>query len=232
MAPPEISFGILLIPIQALDAVGPMDILFNISRPAVTRCISADVAQRTNAPNITFHHIGPTLDPVQTTGNLHAKPTTTFTTCPPLDYLLIGGPAPDYANSLPTDVKTFLTSRAPTLKTIFTTCTGALVLAAADLLQHTAATTNHALLDPHAMRLSPTTLWDRERHWVDATTPGGVSVWSAAGAGAGMDMFCEWVRRVFDQELLDCCTMMLEYRPRDVFGKPLRYMNGRGEVVE
>ncbi|KAK5079909.1 hypothetical protein LTR70_005640 [Exophiala xenobiotica] len=228
MAPREISIGFLLIPLQALDMVGPMDILANITHDMVS-FISPDRAEQLSAPKITFHHIGPTMDPVQATGNLHIKPTTTIAECPKLDYLLVGGPMPDYAHNVPAEMKAFMRERSEGVKTIFTTCTGGLVLAATGLLDGLEATTNHTLIRPHGEQIGPRVKWDERKNWVVA---GGGKFWTAAGAGAGMDMMAEWVRQEFSQELLDFSTMGLEWQPRDVDGKGVRYMNGRMEIVE
>jgi len=234
MAPREISIGFLLIPLQALDMIGPMDILVNISYDMIATYVSKEQAERASAPKITFHHIGPSMDPVLTTGNCHIQPTTTIKDCPKLDYLLVGGPAPSYAQNLPTEMKDFMIQKSKEVKILFTTCTGGLVLSATGLLDNVAATTNHTLISPFGEQISPTTKWDNQKHWVvsPSQTQKGLVFWTAAGAGAGMDMMAEWIRQEFSQDLLNSSTMALEWQPRDVDGKPQRYMNGRMEIVE
>lgn len=229
MAPREISFGFLLIPLQALDMVGPMDVLFNIRYEIIASFVSKDLAEQLSAPNFTLHHIGPTMEPVLTTGNLHIQPTTTLKDCPKLDYLLIGGPMPDYAHNVPQDMKDFMLERSKEVKTIFTTCTGGLVLSSTGLLDNLEATTNHTLISPHGEQIAPKVKWNNQKHWIISDNG---KFWTAAGAIAGMDMIAEWVRQEFSQDLLNISTMGLEWQPRDVNGKPVTYMNGRMEIVE
>ncbi len=229
MPPREISIGFLLIPLQTIDMVGPMDILFNINFGLVAAYASQNVAERLSAPVITFHHIGPTMEIVETTGNLHIQPTTTIKDCPKLDYLLVGGPAPDYAHNVPQEIKEFIIERSKEVRTIFTTCTGGLVLSSTGLLDNLEATTNHTLISPHGEKIAPKVKWNNQKHWI--TSEGG-KFWTAAGAGAGMDMIAEWIRQEFGQDLLNNSTMALEWQPRDVDGKAMTYMNGRMEVVK
>ena len=229
MPPQEISIGFLLIPLQTIDMVGPMDILFNINFGLVAAYASPNMAERLSAPMITFHHIGPTMEAVQTTGNLHIQPTTTLKACPKLDYLLIGGPAPDYAHNVPQEMKDFMVERSKEVKTVFTTCTGGLVLSSTGLLDNLEATTNHALINPHGQQIAAKVKWNNQKHWIIGDNG---KFWTAAGAGAGMDMMAEWIRQEFGQDLLNISTMALEWQPRDVDGKPMTYMNGRMELVK
>ena len=229
MPPKDISIGFLLVPLQTIDMVGPMDILFNINFGLVAGYASKEVAEQLSAPNITFHHIGPTMEAVLTTGNLHIQPTTTIKDCPKLDYLLVGGPAPDYAHNVPQEMKNFMLERSKEVKTIFTTCTGGLVLSSTGLLDNIEATTNHTLINPHGQQIGPKVKWNTQKHWIISENG---KFWTSAGAGAGMDMMAEWVRQEFGQHLLNSSTMALEWQPRDVDGKAMTYMNGRMEVVE
>ncbi|KAK5939793.1 hypothetical protein PMZ80_008175 [Knufia obscura] len=229
MAPREISIGFLLIPLQALDMVGPMDALVNIDYELISMYFSTEKAEELSAPKITFHHIGPTMEPVVTTGNLHVQPTTTIKDCPKLDYLLIGGPAPDYFMNVPEEMKDFMRERSKEVKSIFTTCTGGCVLASTGLLDDLEVTTNHMCIKPFGEQVAPKVKWNNQKHWVIS---GNGKYWTAAGAIAGMDMMAEWIRREFGQDLLYISTMALEWQPRDVDGKPMTCMNGRMEVVE
>ena len=227
--PRDISFGFLLLPLQTLDMVGPMDILFNISYMVVKSYTNQNIAERLSAPNIKFHFIGPTMEATITSGMLRIVPTTTVKDCPKLDYLLVGGPAPDYAYNVAQDMKDFMLERSKEVKTIFTTCTGGLVLSATGLLDNLEATTNHALISPHGERIAPKVKWNTQKNWI---VSGDGKFWTAAGAGAGMDMTAEWIRQEFSQDLLNSCTTGLEWQPRDVDGKAMTYMNGRMEIVK
>lgn len=224
MAFESINFGFLLVPLQLLDLAGPMDIVGNISRDVVEKYGSKNLAQ--SAPQINFFYIASTLDPVQLTGGFFAQPTATVAECPRLDYLLIGGPSPEYAASLPKDIREFIVERSKSVKALFTTCTGGLVAAATGVLDGVAATVNHTLIGS-GREIGPKVNWNGTKNWV---VDG--KFWTAAGAVAGMDMLAHWIGVSYGKDLLNFSTMLLEYQPRDVDGKPVAFMNGRGELVE
>lgn len=234
MASKSISIGVLLHPVQALDIVGPLDVLSTVSHEALSGYGPPGLADRLNPPRIQFHYIGPTKEPALLTANIRMVPNCTIADCPKLDVLLIGGPMPDYAKNLPQDINEFLLAKSKEVSIILTTCTGALVLAATGVLDGLEATVNHMAIDMKlASGIAPRTKWDRTRYWVVAEKDG-TKIWTAAGAGAGMDMTAQWVRESFEHgpELIDFATQGLEWQPRDVKGKPMKYVNGRGETVE
>lgn len=229
--------------------IGPMDILANINKPYI-QMLSGDAPPNffqvptpeliATAPTITFHHIGPTMDPVSSSGGIRFVPTATIADCPKLDYLLIGGPAPNYFLDVPEDMKKFIVERSKEVKAMFTTCTGGMVLAATGLLNNLPATANHFCIPPFGEKFFSEVKWDTSKHWVvvkpddeDIKKEGvlpNCEFWTAAGAGAGMDMMASWIRGEFGEALLGYSTCLLEWRPSDVMGKPLAYFNGRGQM--
>lgn len=234
MSTKSLSIGILLHPVQAIDIVGPIDILSTISYEAFEALAPPDLVTKYNPPKMQYHYIGLTKEPAQLTGNIRMVPTCTLEDCPKLDVLLIGGPMPDYAKNLPNEVGDFIRMKGKEVSSIMTTCTGALVLAATGMLDGLAATVNqYPNFQTIAKEISPSTKWDWKNHWVVAENKG-VKIWTSAGAGAGMDMCAQWIRDNLEsgQALLDFSTQMLEWQPRDVSGRMMKYVNGRGEVVE
>ena len=239
-----INFGFLLIPLQLLDMAGPMDVLSNSSKSyveAYAKFYLATAAAKQNPPtaeamissslDINFHHIGPTMDPVATTGGFYAKPTCTVDDCPRLDYLLVGGPHPEYfiePGKMPGSMKRFIRDSSKECKTVFATCTGAAVLAATGVLDGQLATVNHAFV-PVAQTIFPTVKWSSDKNWVVSEDG---KFWTSAGACAGMDMMTEWVSKQTSVHITGLCTMTLEYQPRDVDGKFLSYVNGKGEFIK
>jgi transcriptional regulator GlxA family with amidase domain len=213
MAP--IQFGVLLIPFQLMDVAGPLDVLSSSSIPYLKRAESLGVPASLAAKgiDIEFHHIGETMDPVTHTAGFKSTPTTTCATCPTLDYLLIGGPEPEYIQNISPVMAAFMRERANQVKTVFTTCTGGMVAAAVGLLDGLNATTNHGAV-PLAQQFFPNVKWTRERQWV---VDG--KFWTAGGACAGMDMFAHWVIENYGKDVAEAGFTALDYEPRDVIGK-------------
>ncbi|ELR02049.1 hypothetical protein GMDG_05211 [Pseudogymnoascus destructans 20631-21] len=123
MAP--IQFGILLIPFQVLDVVGPVDILSSSSITYLKKNqehIGEPLEFANRGLDIQFHYIGDTMDGITGTANCTIKPTTTCATCPKLDYLLIGEPYADLFLNVPDVFANFIRDRVDGLQGLFTTC--------------------------------------------------------------------------------------------------------------
>ncbi|RHZ64297.1 uncharacterized protein CDV56_108475 [Aspergillus thermomutatus] len=210
-----IRFGILMVPYQTLDVAGPVDILSSCSQPYLQVMEKGGAVPKGTSGaglEIEFHYVSTDMKPVQHTGNLQSLPTTTCNACPPLDYLLIGGPAPDY--QLPETFASLIRVRAQEVKAIFTTCTGALLLAQTGLLDGKNATVNHVLL-PYARMQYPSVHWSDSQQWVIDGR-----FWTASGACAGMDMFAHWVTENCHPDVVRGGFASLDFAPRDIYGKP------------
>ena len=155
MAP--LQFGILMVPYQVIDVAGPLDILSSCSTAYMARLEAAGfpgtAGMTEKAIDIQFHHINETLDPVTLTAGIRALPTTTCDDCPPLDFLLIGGPDP-FTYQLSDRFAEFLRAHVEAGKGIFATCTGPLAISPSGVLDGKNATTNHAALEI-AKKMSP-----------------------------------------------------------------------------
>ena len=167
MAP--IKFGIVQLPYQLSDVTGPVDILSTSSQAFLQTWQQVDnVPQEIvdKAPDYEFYYIGEKLEEPQThTGNMKVLPNTTFDTCPKLDYLLVGGPAPDFFMNVPESYAKFLRERVDEVKTVFTTCTGACVVANVGLLDGLKATANHQVI-PMMKQVNPKVQWTDEKQWI------------------------------------------------------------------
>lgn len=84
---------------------------------------------------------------------------------------------------------------------------------------------NHAIVST-AREAFPKVQWTSEKNWVE-----GEKFWTSSGAVAGMDMLFHWLKQAGGTELADLSTMLLDYQPRDVNGKPMSYVNGSGKRV-
>ena len=220
MAP--LQFGILCIPFQTLDVIGPIDILSSCSKPYLSAFkdipgFPADLAD--GGIDIEFLYIGATMEAIEGTASCKLLPNTTCADCPKLDYLLIGGPWPEFFLNVPPVYANFIQERAKEVKTLFTTCTGAMVAAALGVLDGRTATVNHQFL-PTAKELRPQVNWVKDQ-WVEDG-----NVWTSGGACAGMDMFAHWVKSNYGQLVAEAGWSALDFEPRDINAKLVPLKNG------
>lgn len=203
-----IEFGVLLLDsYQVLDAIGPVDLVNNISKSFVGEIAGPDFLAK--APEINFHFISHDLNPIQPAGGPLQMPTCTFETCPRLDYLLIPGQAP--TTPLIPGLAEFLTSKHDEVESILSICTGSIALARAGLLDGKTAMTNKFSLAMMAkLGIAPKNVnWEMKGRWsVDG------KIWSSAGITAGMDMTAEWMTTRFDKELIKWSWDIAEFEPR------------------
>ncbi|KAI1290511.1 class I glutamine amidotransferase-like protein [Xylaria venustula] len=227
MAP--LTLGALVYNYQAIDVLGPTDLLNSSGAELLAHLkVYAPVDEKTisEAPLITFHHIGITRDPVPLlSSHVTIVPTTTVDECPELDVLLLGGPNPvDF--ELHPKYAEFIRRHVAAGKLLFTTCTGAYVAALAGVLDGKTATINHIEFEWVKKQL-PKVNWTMEKQWV---VDG--NLWTGSGAVAGMDMVAHWIKEKYGFDVLTAGAQGLDYEPRDIDGLltvlPKRYdANGK-----
>lgn len=211
-------FGVPLYDFQALDVVGPMDLLFSGSKQFVSEMEAVDLLPPglvDQAIDIEFIFLAPTLDPIRLQSGMTLAPTATFDTCPKLTCLLLGGPGPNFFNHIPESYVKFMKEKAEEVEFLFTTCTGGIVAAKAGLLDGKRATTNWEVLDL-AKKEAPGPEWLKERWVVDG------KIWTAGGAFAGVDMFEKWLEERRSEVVRKMAWRGLDYLPRDLNGEPVR----------
>ncbi|KAK3214411.1 hypothetical protein GRF29_19g59723 [Pseudopithomyces chartarum] len=220
----EIHFGALVYEYQAMDVVGPFD-LINSAGQTIAQyayghgAISKETLDK--APNFVFHHIGESFEPVKLlTSNFHLQPTDIVDNPPEIDYLLIGGPVPETFKFPPKYID-FIKRHHAAGKVIFTTCTGASALASTGILDGKNATVNN-LEYAWVTKTYPNVKWSKNKKWV---VDG--NIWTGGGAVAGMDMFAHWLETSFGKDIMTAGAMGMDYEPRDIDGMigviPLRY---------
>lgn len=227
MAP--IRVGCPVYDYQAIDVIGPTDLLNSAGKEF------AEIARRmgmlddeivAHAPELVFHHIGVTREPVPLfSSKITMVPTTTVDECPELDILFLGGPDPSTFELHP-KFADLVRRHVAAGKLLFTNCTGGAVAASTGILDGREATLNHAWLD-FARERYPKVRWTGEKKWaIDG------NIWTAAGAVAGMDMMSYYIQEHISMDSLKLATMNLDFEPRDVNGLftvlPKRYdANGK-----
>jgi transcriptional regulator GlxA family with amidase domain len=212
MAP--LQFGVLMVPYQTLDAIGPLDILSSSSKALLAPFEAAKFpgmeGMTAKAIDIEFHHINEILEPLTLTAGVRLVPSTTCDTCPPLDFLLVGGPDP-FNYKLSPRFAEFIRKHVEDGKVLFTTCTGAVTVAASGVLDGKNATVNHGFLD-YAKQFAPNVNWVKKQWVVDG------NIWTAGGACAGMDMFASWVMTNTHMDVARFAFQALDFEPRDIEG--------------
>jgi transcriptional regulator GlxA family with amidase domain len=178
-----------------LDLVGPLQVFASLRRfsdqyrPVV-------VAER--------------LQPMATDGPLKVIADRTFGDVPDPEVVLVpGGGAPTIKAMGNQVIRDYLRQAADTVPVVGSVCTGALVLAAAGLLQGRQATTHwayHRLLE----RLGATYLPQRPVEDGKFITSAGVS--------AGIDMALALVARLTDEPTARMVQLAIEYDPHPPFG--------------
>lgn len=223
MAP--IRFGIPLYKYQALDVIGPLDVIAGANVSLLKHYEENGFVPKgfsEKGLELEFYHISETSSKSNPENleleNLDVVATVTPEDCPPIDYLLLGGPMPSY--KLSDELKVFIKDRVAKneIKTIFTTCTGAGVLAQTGLLDGRRATVNPGMLDL-AHEMYPAVNWVAKTEQVNWVIDG--NIWTANGACTGMDMFAHWLIQQCGEELAKFQFETLGYAPRGIDGKAL-----------
>ncbi|KAJ5159733.1 thij/pfpi [Penicillium canariense] len=210
-----LHIGTLVFDYQAIDIIGPCDLL-NSATKRLMNVINyyTPVNQETvsKAPEIIFHHIGETLDPVTLlTSSVTVVPTVTVDNVPPLDILIVGGDSPAYPN-LPPKLQELIRRHVASGKLLFTTCTGAALAAATGVLDGKNATVNNLEYE-WIIREYPKVKWTKAKKWIIDG-----NIWTGSGAVAGMDMVAHWVKKNYGLEVLTQACLNLDFEPRDQDG--------------
>ncbi|KAL7928302.1 class I glutamine amidotransferase-like protein [Trichoderma chlorosporum] len=210
-----IHVGTLAYAYQIMDSAGPTDLLCSANKSvfqAITnyRPISEEVISR--APEFVFHQIGISRDPVLLgSSNLVIMPTTTVDECPELDILLVPGPYLGNFELHPKHAE-LIRKHATAGKPLWSTCTGASVLASTGVLDGKNATVNNVEYNWVRKRW-PKVNWTREKKWVIDG-----NIWTGSGACAGMDMVAHWLRENYGLDVLIQAANNLDYEARDADG--------------
>jgi transcriptional regulator GlxA family with amidase domain len=175
-----------------LDLVGPLQVLGGLPAPYRTTVVGARIeAMPSDTP-------------------LRVTPDATFADVPrPFAIVVPGGSAGTIRAMADPDVQGYIRSAGETAEIVGSVCTGAMVLAAAGLLEGRQATTHWAFAE-HLNLLGAT--YQRKR-WVED----GKFI-TAAGVSAGIDMALQLASRLAGEDYARRIQAVLEYDPEPPLG--------------
>ncbi|OIW23879.1 hypothetical protein CONLIGDRAFT_718833 [Coniochaeta ligniaria NRRL 30616] len=216
--PPTIRVGVMMENVQLADIVG-IDILGNLTPSFMSKVLAtspAHAALATLAVPFEFFYLATTLDPAPATPSLRFVPNVTYDSCPrDLDIVIVGGPFLDHR---PPAAERFMKEAWGRTRVWIATCTGGLWLASSGVLggKELRATTNRGLLRV-ARELYPGVEWV-ERRWVchekEYEGEGTGELWTAGGAGCGIDMIATYALQNYDERLVRALALdSLEFNP-------------------
>ncbi len=136
---------------------------------------------------------------------LSLNPHASFTTCPPLDYLLVPGGQGTRTEVGNARLLEFVSTRGGACQAVLSVCTGAFLLHAAGLLAGRTATTHWGSLE-RLRALGDITVVE-ERFVRDGT------IWSSAGIAAGMDLTLAFIASLAGEEVAAQVQFASEYYP-------------------
>lgn len=181
----RLQVGTLVYNYQAIDVVGPCDLLMNCTKTFLSyeqKHQPINLATLDKVTDIVIHHIGNDPNPIQLPlAGFKIQRTISVQDCPELDCLLIGGPMPE-GFKFPSDYVKLIKRHIESGKTLFATYIGAYALATTGLLNGRNATVNNSEYNQIAAEF-PKVKWSREKKWV---VDG--NIWTSGSAIAGMDM--------------------------------------------
>jgi transcriptional regulator GlxA family with amidase domain len=200
---PRKMVGMVIFPeVEVLDFCGPYEVL------TVTRL---NEGRRREEPSpFQVGLVAESDEAVTTAGGMRVIPDFTFTTCPPLDVLVVPGgwgTRRQIDNQVLID---WIAQRGRQVETLAGVCTGAMLLGAAGLLDGRRATTHWRALT-WMRQTFPTVTVVEDLHVVEDG-----QILTSAGIAAGIDLALGLVRRYHGEAIARATARHMEYRfPED-----------------
>jgi transcriptional regulator GlxA family with amidase domain len=177
--------------VTILDLVGPLAVLENL--PAPFRTIT----------------VGERVEPMATESGMQVVPHAAIRDAgEAFAFIVPGGPGA-LAAMVSEPIQAYVRSQAATADVVGSVCTGALVLAAAGLLEGRRATTHWA----YASELEKLGAHYVRQRWVEDG-----KIITAAGVSAGIDMALMLAARLTDRATAERVQLSIEYDPQPPFG--------------
>jgi len=181
--------------VEVLDFAGPYEVFTCASRVA-------------GAEPLRVRTIGATRAPVRARAGLVLHPEATFADCGPIDVLIVPGGVVSAELARP-EVIAWIAGMAREAELTASVCTGALLLAAAGLLDGREATTHWE--DVAELQSGwPQVKVRSDQRWVDCG-----EVVTSAGISAGIDMSLHLVERLASRSLAERTARQMDYAWQD-----------------
>lgn len=187
-APRTVAF-LLYDELEELDFVGPLEVF--------------GVAGRLRSGTFRILTVAQSIREIRGRYGLKLMPEYGFEDCPAFDLLVVPGGPGALEESRNPEVLSFVRQAAHKREYVCSVCTGALILAAAGLLDGRTATTHWAALDE--LRAFPKVTVDHRRFILDG------NVMTSAGISAGIDMALHAVEMLYGRELSAEVALRMEY---------------------
>ena len=178
---------------EVLDYAGPYEV-FNVA------------GELTDPKTFQVRSVGVKPGRVVARGGFTVVPDHSLADAPPADLLIIPGGAGSRRLLDNAELLDWVRTRATATELIASVCTGALLLAAAGLLEDCAATTHHGAFDELA-RLSPSTAIVSDQRYVHSA-PG---LWTSGGISAGIDLSLALVEELAGAGARDVVVAEMEW---------------------
>lgn len=187
--------GILLFPeVEVLDFAGPLEVFSTAELPATGERLFQVMT------------ISERAEPIRARHGLTVQPDYSFATVPSLDILIVpGGPGAREREVHNPVLIRWIARVAPELQVVAAVCTGAFLLAKAELLHGKRVTTHWASLARLAQQYPDTTVVPGVRY-VDEG-----HLVTSAGVAAGIDMSLYLVERLCGTEVAAATARRMEY---------------------
>lgn len=209
--PATLTIGIpIYAGVDPLDVAGPYEVFCNMGTEVADDCA------------VTVHVLGETMDPVPTRFGMALVPTATFAAVPALDVLWVPGGA---VSALQTMMQggaylDALNGWAPGARFVTSVCEGAMLLAAAGLLDGYRATTHWAFIPCFDAFPAVEPVGGKHRRWprfvIDPPKPEpdalGTRV-TGAGISAGLDEALQLVVMLFGKKVAKQVQIDIQYFP-------------------
>ncbi|KAK4038984.1 class I glutamine amidotransferase-like protein [Parachaetomium inaequale] len=214
--PRRLRIGVMMDEVQLSDIMG-IDIFGNLSQEYMAKVQVFEPkwgAIEHHAAPMEFFYIATTLEPANLTPDgLRFVPNVTYDDCPrDLDIVIVGGPLWTHR---PAQADRFMKEAWLKTRVWLTTCIGSMWLASSGVLGGLKCTTNREGLEA-AKKMHPEVEWLDQR-WVVEEKPfdgeGKGELWTAGGAGAGINMIATYCLENFDKDFVNTLALRpLEFR--------------------